>query len=181
MSFKFHFRILIILSILIIITLITHTATAFLSVRQFGPTLELNPSSVTIKVGDSANVNVTLTDVPSNFGQICFGVQEFPESGFITTFVPQCMNSQSSSDASVLTVEATPAAAPQSFTAYVVATNGNWSSKATFEVTVVPAMSAWIPWSIILVFVLILVAPLLIKRDRGRKVSGLFILPAKGQ
>jgi hypothetical protein len=64
----------------------------------------------------------------------------------------------------ILSVEATPAAAPQSFTAYVVATSGNWTSRTTIDITVVPAMSAWIPWSIVIVFILILVTPLIMKR-----------------
>jgi len=72
--------------------------------------------------------------------------------------------STESSNPAVLSVEATPAAAPQSFTAYVVATGGNWTERAAIDVTVEPAMPAWIPWSIILVFILILLIPVIVKR-----------------
>jgi hypothetical protein len=61
-------------------------------------------------------------------------------------------------------VEATPAAAPQNFTAYVVAMRGNWTERVPFNVTVEPAMPAWIPWSIILIFILILLIPVIVKR-----------------
>jgi hypothetical protein len=131
--------------------------------QQSGPILTINPSSVVIKVGGSANVSLTLNNSSSGFGIVCFGVEDFPSSGFVTTFVPPCVNTQSSNPA-ILTVEATPAAAPQSFTAYVVATSGNWTSRVPIDITVEPAMSAWIPWSIILVFILILLIPVIIKR-----------------
>jgi hypothetical protein len=65
-------------------------------------------------------------------------------------------------------VEATPAAAPQSFTAFVIANGGNWTVKAPITITVEPAMPAWIPWSIILVFVLILIVPLMIKTKKPK-------------
>ena len=112
-------------------------------------------------------MNLTLTNSPTSSGKVCFGVEDFPTSGFVTTIVPPCEIVQSSTIlVAVLTVEATPAAAPQSFTAYVVATSGNWTARAPISITVEPAMPAWIPWSIILVFVLILLIPLLIKKKR---------------
>lgn len=136
---------------------------AILRIQQSGPTLTITPPSVVIKVGDSANVSLALSNSPSGFNKVCFGVEDFPSSGFVTTFDPPCMSAESSNLA-VLTVEATPAAAPQSFTAYVVATGGNWTGRVPINVTVEPAMPAWIPWSIILVFVLILLIPMIIKR-----------------
>lgn len=139
------------------------TAANIAGTQQSGPILTINPSSVVIKVGDSANVSLTLSNSSFGFGIVCFGVEDFPSSGFVSTFVPSCVNAQSSSPA-ILTVEATPAAAPQSFTAYVVATSGNWISRVPIDITVEPAMSAWIPWSIILVFILILLIPVIIKR-----------------
>jgi len=129
-------------------------------IHQSGPTLTVTPSSVVIKVGDSANVSLALAPSPS--GRVCFDVEDFPTSGFITTFYPPCVSTESS--LAVLTVEATPAAAPQNFTAFVVATGGNWTARATINVTVEPAMPAWIPWSIILVFILILLIPVIVKR-----------------
>ena len=134
-----------------------------LGIQQSGLTLAVTPGSVVIKVGDSANVSLALSSSPSGFNnEVCFGVEDFPSSGFVTTFDPPCVSVESSNRA-VLTVEATPAAAPQSFTAYVVATGGNWTGRVPINVTVEPAMSAWIPWSIILVFVLILLIPVIIK------------------
>ena len=131
-------------------------------IQQSEPTLTVTPASITIKVGDSANVNLTLSNSLLSL-KVCFEVENFPTSGFVTTFDPPCVSADSSNLA-VLTVEATPAAAPQSFTAYVVATGGNWTETAPISVTVEPAMPAWIPWSIILVFVLILLIPVIIKR-----------------
>lgn len=136
--------------------------------QQSGPTLTVTPSSVVIKVGDSANVSLTLTALPSGFGRVCFGVEDFPTSGFVTAFDPPCVSTESSNLA-LLTVEATPAAAPQNFTAYVVATHGNWTERVPINVTVEPAMPAWIPWSIILIFVLILLIPVIVKRKPKRR------------
>jgi len=155
---------------LILITLLLTAANACIfpvtangeRIQQAGPILTITPSSVVIKVGDSANVSLRLSSWPSTFGNVCFGVEDFPTSGFITAFTPSCVNSESS--LALLMVEATPAAAPQSFTAYVVASAGNWSQRVPINVTVEPAMPAWIPWSIILVFVLVLLIPLIVKR-----------------
>jgi hypothetical protein len=144
---------------------LTTAANAF-RIQQPGPILTVNPPSVVIKVGDSTSVNLTLTNSPARLDKVCFGVEDFPTSGFVTTIVPSCATVQSSIAVAVLTVEATPAAAPQSFTAYVVATSGNWTGRVPISITVEPAMPAWIPWSIILVFVLILLIPLMIKKKR---------------
>jgi hypothetical protein len=107
-------------------------------------------------------MSLLLSNSPLRF-KICFRTEDFPTSGFVITFDPPCVNADYSTLA-VLTVEATPAAAPQSFTAYVVATGGNWTERVPINVTVEPAMPAWIPWSIILVFLLILLIPVMIKR-----------------
>ena len=158
-----HTRLSVIALLLVAVsTSLATTAANITRTRQSGPILTINPSSVVIKVGDSANVSLTLSNSTS-FGIVCFGVEDFPSSGFVTTFVPPCVNAQSSNPAT-FTVEATPAAAPQSFTAYIVATSGNWTSRVPIDITVEPAMSAWIPWSIILVFILILLIPVIIKR-----------------
>src|SRR5208337_3701795 len=139
---------------------------------QSEPVLTANPSSVVIKVGDSAKINLTLTKLPVNNLKICFDVDGFPTSGFVTLTMPSCANLQSSGQAtSVLTVEATPAAAPQSFTAFVVASDGNSTVRAPISITVVPAMPAWIPWSIILVFILILIIPLTIQSKKTKHRS----------
>ena len=143
-------------------TCIYSTNATTLGIQQSEPTLTVTPPSIAIKVGDSANVNLTLSNSLLSF-KVCFEAEDFPTSGFVTIFDPPCVTSDSSNHA-VLTVEATPAAAPQSFTAYVVATGGNWTERAPINVTVEPAMPAWIPWSIILVFVLILLIPVMIKR-----------------
>ena len=144
------------------------TAANIARIQQSEPILVINPSSLIIKVGESGNVSLTLTNTSSGFGKVCFGVEDFPTSGFVTTFVPSCAVVQSSNQSAVLTVEATPAAAPQSFTAYVTATNGDWTVKVPINITVQPAMPAWIPWSIILVFVLILLIPLIITNKKRR-------------
>ena len=105
-----------------------------------------------------------MTRLPVSFGKVCFAVKGFPTSGFVASIVPTCANLQESgSTISVLAVEATPAASPQSFAAFVVASSGKWTERVpfsiTFSITVEPATPAWIPWSIILMFVLILLMP----------------------
>ncbi len=74
-----------------------------------------------------------------------------------------------------MNVEATPAAAPQSFTAFVVAISLNWTGRSPISITVEPAMPAWIPWSIVLVFMLVFIIPLVVKTkkktDFGNKKS----------
>jgi len=141
-------------------------------------TLTVDPSSVVIKVGDTARVNVTLRDVMVNAGKVCFGVEGFPSSGFIESFDPACVNPKPDSETVTrMSVEATPAAAPQNFTASVVAMGVDWTVRSPINVTVEPAMSAWIPWSIIFAFLLILIIPLLVRTRKTnsaghRKRSG---------
>jgi len=107
-----------------------------------------------------------------NAGKVCFGVEGFPSSGFIESFDPACVNPKPDSETVTrMSVEATPAAAPQNFTASVVAIGPNWTVRSPINITVEPAMSAWIPWSIIFVFVLILIIPLLV-RTRKTESAG---------
>lgn len=137
------------------------------SILQSEPILTVEPSSVTIKVGDTASVNVTLTNPQINAGEVCFSVDGFPTSGFIESFNPTCFNSKPLVETlTLMSVGATPAAAPQSFTAFVVATGLNWTVRSPINITVEPAMPAWIPWSIILVFMLVLIIPLFIKAKK---------------
>jgi len=117
--------------------------------------VSVDPSAVVVKVGETAKVNVTLSNLAGE-GQVCFSVAGFPETGFQTTFNPSCSIAQNGA-ASVLSVEATPAAAPQSFTALVVATSGSQSAQASLGITVEPAMPAWIPWLGLGLFFLFLV------------------------
>jgi cobalamin synthase len=108
--------------------------------------------------------------LPDSQGKICFTVTDFPSSGFVTSIKPACEASPFHGSAmSVLTVEATPAAAPQNFNASVIASGGNWTSQVPLGVTVIPAMPAWIPWSIILVFALIVIIPVVIRRKRTKQ------------
>lgn len=118
--------------------------------------ITVTPSSVVVKVGEEVNVNVTITNPEKTAGQVCFSLVGFPESGFRTSLNPECANSQQAGIATVLTVEATPAAAPQSFTAYVTAKIGSQTAQTPLNVTVEPAMPAWIPWLGLLLFFVIL-------------------------
>jgi len=114
------------------------------------------PSSVVIKVGEKARISVTVTNAetaPS--GQVCFSLEGFPDSGFRTSFVPECATFQLDKITAFLTVEVTPAAAPQSFIAFVIARSGGQTSKATLDVTVEPAFPPWIAWVGLLLFFLI--------------------------
>ena len=128
--------------------------------------LTVEPPSLVIAVGQSGNANVTLTESPPAYGLVCFAVEGFPTSGFVTSFKPECANMDSTGGPikSVLTVEATPAAAPQSFSAFVVVGSGNWTERAEVNITVTPAMPAWIPWSIIFAFILLLISPFVVAR-----------------
>jgi hypothetical protein len=149
-------------------TLGSSTAQSF-EIQQTGSTLAVDPSSVVVKVGQSARMNITLRDSSLGLGMVCFSVDGFPTSGFVTTFEPRCWKTEVNRSAvSILTVEATPAAAPQSFTAFVVATSGNWTEKAPIGISVEPAMPAWVPWSIILAFLLILVGPIIVRKKRSK-------------
>ena len=55
-----------------------------------------------------------------------------------------------------MTVEATAAAAPQNFTATILAITGNQTAEAPLTVTVVPGIPAWVPWAIIVAFIVFL-------------------------
>jgi hypothetical protein len=71
-----------------------------------------------------------------------------------------------------LMVEATPAAAPQNFTALILASLGNETASTPLTVTVVPAIPAWIPWLGIVVFFLVIGAALFIKPRKSEKRKG---------
>jgi len=132
--------------------------------------LSLNPSAATIKVGDKAEINLTVTSEPTS-GTVCFSEQGFPSSGFTLTFLPQCTPVPQIGASAQLIVEATPAAAPQNFTALILATLGNQTASAPLTITVVPAIPPWIPWLGILVFVLVMGAALF-RRPRSPKSKG---------
>lgn len=117
--------------------------------------VRVTPSSVVIKVAEKVNVTITLTNAGAA-GSVCFSLEGFPESGFRTSFSPECAIPQATGKASVLTVEATPAAAPQSFTAFIIARNDIQTAQTPFTVTVEPAMPAWVPWLGLMLFFLVL-------------------------
>jgi hypothetical protein len=136
---------------------------------QAQPTLTDSPSALVIKVAGNATAKVALSGQPLTYGVVCFVVEGFPSSGFVTTFSPECSNAETlGSINSTLTVEATPAAAPQNFTAFVVAASGNWTENAPVSITVVPGLPAWVPWSIILLFVVVMMSPMLVGRWRRK-------------
>ena len=134
------------------------------------PTLSLSvaPAAVVIKVGANSTVNLRVTSGASS-GLICFSEQGFPESGFVLSYVPQCAAMQQHVVSAQLTVEATPAAAPQNFTALILASLQNQTASAPLSVTVVPAIPAWIPWLGIVLFFLVICAALFIKPKRSPK------------
>jgi hypothetical protein len=68
-----------------------------------------------------------------------------------------------------LIVEATPAAAPQNFTAAILAISGNENASAPLTITVVPAISPWIPWLGILLFFLVIGLALFVGPHRSRR------------
>jgi hypothetical protein len=114
------------------------------------------PSSVVIRVGETVRINVTATSGDATpIGQVCFSLQGFPDPGFRTSFLPECATSQSNRISAILTVEVTPAVAPQSFTAFVVARSEGQTSETSLDVTVEPAFPPWIAWAGILLFLLI--------------------------
>ena len=131
-------------------------ATNQLSQNQSSLTLE--PSSVVIKVGDTATISAVLVNGQNTtISQVCFQIEGFPSTGFITSITPECTTLQPFETMSAsLNVTATPAAAPQNVTALIVASGGTLAVQAFLLVTVVPAISAWIPWSMIIAFVAIL-------------------------
>lgn len=113
------------------------------------------PSSAVIKVGETARINVTVTSaLVTPIGQVCFGLEGFPSSGFRTLFLPECATSQLSRVTAILTVEATAAAAPQTVDAFVIARNGGQPAQATLNVTVEPTFPPWIVWAGLLLFLL---------------------------
>jgi hypothetical protein len=123
-----------------------------------------------IKVGENATINLTLTSAASS--QVCFGQEGFPSSGFILTFLPQCAAVQQPITRTKLNVEVTPAAAPQNFTALILATLGNQTASTPLTITVVPAMPAWIPWLGVLLFFLVIGAALFINPRKSAKRKG---------
>jgi hypothetical protein len=134
-------------------------------------TLSANPSAAVIKVGDKATINLTLTSVAIS-GSACFGEQGFPDSGFTLTFLPQCAQVQQAMTSAQLIVEATPAAAPQNFTATILATLGNQTASTSLTITVIPAIPAWIPWLGILLFFIVIGLALMVKPRKLRKEKG---------
>ena len=131
--------------------------------------LSADPSAVTIKVGDSATVNLTTTSTNALGSQVCFAEEGFPSSGFNLTFLPECTSLQQSVTKTMLIVEATPAAAPQNFTAAILATSGNETASAPLTITVIPAISPWIPWLGILLFFAVIGLALFVGPRRSKK------------
>ena len=130
----------------------------------------IEPSSVVIKVGDKSEIQVTVINPEKvSPGQVCFSLEGFPASGFRTTFTPDCADSQSGNVGTVLTVEVTPAAAPQNFAAYVIATSGNQTAQTVLNITVEPAMPWWIPWAGLLAFFSVLGIAIFLKPRMPRK------------
>lgn len=117
----------------------------------------IQPSSITLKVGEKGNITVTIIDPERVSGaQVCFSVDGFPTSGFRTSITPLCANSEHGVIGTILTVEVTPAAAPQTVTAYVIAISGNQTAQAVLTVSVEPAMPGWVPWLGLLLFFVLL-------------------------
>jgi len=140
--------------------------------RQAQPTLTIDPSSLVIKVGQNASATITLSGSPTAYGMVCFSLEGLPTSGFITSLDPECVSSGSSEAInSTLSVEATPAAAPQNFSVFVVASSATWSERAQLGITVVPALPAWIPWAMILAFILVFISSVLVRKKRTKNSS----------
>lgn len=140
---------------------------------SFGVTI--HPSSIVLKVGEKTEVNVTISNPDKvSGGRVCYSLEGFPASGFRTSFTLECSDSQHRFS-TVLTIEVTPAAAPQSVTAYVVASSGNQIAQTVLSVSVEPAMPAWIPWLGLLVFFSILVVAIAwkptLKAERNRSAN----------
>jgi len=131
----------------------------------------INPSTVTVKVGDKVEINVTITNPELVKGtQVCFSLDGFPSSGFTTSFNPECSDNQHRFG-TILTVDATPAAAPQTVTAYVIASSGGQSAQAILNLTVVPAMAAWIPWLGLILFFAVLGVAIFWRPKKSEKKS----------
>jgi hypothetical protein len=125
----------------------------------FGVTLL--PSSITLKVGEKANISVTITHPETVDGtQVCYALDGFPSSGFRTSFNPTCSDT-SHGYSTILVVEATPAAAPQTVEGYVIASSASQTAQAVFNLSVEPAMPAWIPWLGLILFFSLLGAAIL--------------------
>ena len=146
-------------------------STHFVGASGLQLSLSDNPSAAVIKVGDKATINLTLTSVGIS-GSACFEEQGFPQSGFTLTFLPQCVQVQPPMTTAQLIVEATPAAAPQNFTATILATIGNETASTPLTITVIPAIPAWIPWLGILLFFLVIGLALTVKPRKLRKAKG---------
>jgi hypothetical protein len=134
----------------------------------------IQPSSITLKVGEKANITVTIINPERVSGaQVCFSVEGFPNSGFRTSITPLCSDARHGVISTTLTVEVTPASAPQTVTAYVIASSGNQTAQAVLNVSVEPAMPAWVPWlGLLLFFVLLGVGIAWRPRLPKRKASG---------
>jgi hypothetical protein len=145
------------------------------SVQPFQATfgVVIGPSTVTVKVGDKAEINVTITNPELvNGTQVCFSLDGFPSSGFTTSFNPECSDSQHGFG-TILTVEVTPAAAPQTVTAYVIANSNSQSAQAVLNLSVEPAMPAWIPWlGLILFFAVLAIAIFWRPKLPGKRTKG---------
>jgi hypothetical protein len=125
----------------------------------FGVTLL--PSSIALKVGEKANISVTITQPETVDGtQVCYTLDGFPSSGFITSFNPTC-SGPSHGYSTILMVEATPAAAPQTVEGYVIASSVGQTAQAVLNLSVQPAMPAWIPWLGLILFFSLLGAAVL--------------------
>jgi len=133
----------------------------------------LSPSSIVLKVGEKAGINVTITSPEKvNGTQVCFTLDGFPSSGFRTSFSPECSSFHNGGFGTVLTVEVTPASAPQSVQGVVTASSGGQTAQAVLNLTVEPAMPAWIPWlGLILFFSVLGIAIAWKPKLRGKKAS----------
>jgi len=150
--FKYDCRLIVSVVCLVLLFYPWPNLTALPSSNATNLSLTADPSAVTIKVGDSARVNLTVTSTGVSGSQLCFAEEGFPSSGFNLTFLPECISIQQSTTKTALIVEATPAAAPQNFTAAILATSGNETASTPLTITVIPAISPWIPWLGILLF-----------------------------
>ena len=141
------------LSVLAVLLMLNPTATVSLGrPSQATFAVVINPSTVVVKVGDKAEINVTIMNPQLvNGTQVCFSLDGFPASGFRTSFNPECSDSEHGFG-TILTVEVTPAAAPQTVTAYVIANSSSQTAQALLSLSVEPAMPAWIPWLGLLLF-----------------------------
>ena len=167
-----HLLALAFIVIVLVASILSRAEANPVELRQAQPTLTIDPSSLMIKVGQNASARVTLLGSPTAYGLVCFSVEGLPTSGFITSLDPECVSSEPSKVInSTLSVEATPAAAPQSFSVFVVASSATWIERAQLAITVVPAMPAWIPWAIIAAFILVLISPILVGKKRRKDSS----------